>query len=407
MKAHRYKMRLWVLSLIFIACAGAAHAERRYTLGSQLNFVAGGTNQQTLSSIQFQKGLAPFYGFYPTVDILSAGQTTQVNLSYSALLERYVGDQSFTSNSNLARVGFLKKGQRYKLEFNASFSDSPEDLLINVITGTVPEANGFRFLFQPSRTQSSRQAIYGGAGTEVTLSERSYLSFDFLAASLNYYDINAPPNTDPNSLLFLDQIRKEGRLGYAYKLDGSHVASVHYIYTDTSFGGHGIGKTQGVAFTYATQINPALQFTVTGGPAFLSGRLEPVSVGYIAAARVMRRLGSSNLAAYYNHGSGDGTGLGSLSNIHSTGFNMSSPLSRKIAIGVGISSFIGAGGSGVGRYTGVYSAADLSYELGRRWYVSLGGEYRFNSNNSPLDQDFKRIFVSLRFRAPDLWRSLL
>jgi hypothetical protein len=351
--------------------------------------------------------LAPFYGFYPSVDILSAGQTTQVNLAYSALLERYSGDQPFTSDSHIARAGFLKKGQQYKLDLNASFSNSPDDLLIDVITGTIPDPDGFRFLFEPARTQSSRRAIYGSAGTEITLTERSYLVFDFLAASLNYYDTKILQNTDPNSLLFLDQIRKQVRVGYGYKLDGNHIGSVHYIYTDTSFSGHGAGKTQGVVFTYAAQINPALQVTVTGGPAFLSGRLQPVAVGYIAAAQILRKIGSSSLAGYYNHGAGDSTGLGTLSNIHSAGFNLSSPLSRKFALGVGASGFISGGGSGSGDFKGIYGVLDLSYALSRRWYVSLGGAYRNNSYGNPFDQELKKVFVSIRFRAPDLWRSLL
>jgi hypothetical protein len=408
MRNCRHRCAILLGGIFLFSCiGGAAWAERKIVMGTQLDFMAGETNRQTLSSVEFQNSVAPFYGIYPSIDIKSTGISTMLDLAYSGLVERYEGDKTIRTNSNLARGAFAKTGHRYKLDFGMTFSDSPDDVLVNVVNGAIATNDGFNFTFEPAQAHTSRNAFYGGSGVEITLSDRTSLISSFTAASLSYYDTVYPKDrTVANPLL--DQMRDQVDLGLLYKLDSNRSIGARYIFIDNSYKGFGSAKANALAFRYISRLNPALLLELEGGPAITSGLDQPVGLGFLAAGRISRRIHSSNIFAYYSHSSGDNTGLGTLSNVNSVGTGAASPLWHRLGISFDIAGYTGRSfGFRPSDYDGFYSALDLSYSLSRYWYVGVGGAYQKHPGNNALDPDSKRIFISLRFRSPDFWRSSL
>jgi hypothetical protein len=407
---RKYVLYRWALLLgcIFICGRGDdVRAERKFLMGTQLDFMAGETNRQTLSSIEFQNSVAPFYGFYPSIDIKSTGISTVLDLSYSGLTERYDGNGTVRTHSSFARGAFAKTGHRYKLDFGLNFSDSPDDLLVNVVKGIIPTADGFSPVFEPAQAHTSRNVFYGGGGTEIALNERTSLIGSFTTASVNYFDTVYPKDkTVANPLL--DQTRDQADLGFLYKLDTNRSIGGKYIFINNSYKGLGSTRANALAFQYIARLSPTLMLEVEGGPAITSGLDQPVSLGVLVAGRVSRKIYSSNVFAYYSHTSGDNTGLGTLSNLNSIGGGAVSPLWGKLGIAFDLAGYTGRSlGFRPSDYDGFYSALDLSYGLSRHWYIGVGGAYQINPGSNSLDSNSKRVFISLRFRSPDFWRSSL
>jgi len=395
-----YQFRLFALCSVLLMSTAIARGERKFDFGSQYDFSFGGTNQS--GSTQIQQSLAPFYGFYPSVNMQSAGRRSMLNLSYTALLERFNGDQKINSFAHVLHSGFaVNAGPRFRLNFSGSFSSAPDYTFVQVLQGfpTVPDAN---FVYQPAIGKSTMKTFRGGAGAELDLSYRSYVTFDFSTWALNHEQNSTITGT------FVDQRRKEGRLGYWYRFSAHQSIDLQYAVITNDYAELGRGRTQAAVIGLTRQFSPALDIHVQAGPAYVTYDNIPGYYGYVLSASLTRKIRSSNIAGYYSHTPGDSSGLGTLSNLHAGGISIFSPFWKRMELGTSLSAFTSRGAiDGSNRYRGFYGTVNISYPLSPRWFVAWGGSYRWNVYDNAMQQEYKRLFMSIRFRAPELWRTSL
>lgn len=393
---------------LVLICAAAllpvqgARAERKLIIGNQYDVAFGGTNQGSFSSLQLQNGLGSFYGFYPAIEAKSLGQTTEIGVSYAAFVERFNGDRNLTSLSHVAGADFAARPTRsLTLVFGGSFSSAPDYTSVDVLKGAAPAPDDFRFVFQPALAESTRHTFRGSAGTRIDLSQRSFITADFSALALQYQE------DEEFEGLLLDQHREEARLGYWYRLSALDSVDVQYIFVQNSYGELGTGRSQAAALGYTRQITPALRVRFEAGPAHVSFDGTRY-YGYLATASLTRTFRVSQISAYYDHSPGDSSGLGSLSDVHSAGVSVFAPLWRGLSIGSSFAGFRSRSSVNTSdRFRGFYGSVDLSYPMSRRWFLAWGGSYRINAFDHPSDQEYKRLYFSIRFRAPELWRTSL
>src|SRR5262245_42371142 len=80
---------LFVFAGICLLCPAAFFAqERRYIVGTSIDFVGGGANSLPNSSIGVGQQMVLFYAFYPSIRIDSMGAHSSLNASYSFGLNR-------------------------------------------------------------------------------------------------------------------------------------------------------------------------------------------------------------------------------------------------------------------------------------------------------------------------------
>ncbi len=395
--------RAFAFCSMLLMSAGYARAERKFIIGDQYDFSLGATNQVGATSTAFQRGLAPFYGFAPSVDVKSVGHKSVLDMSYTALAERYEGDQKLNLFSQAAAGDFtVNPSHSLKLDFRGLFSSVPDYTSVDVLKGAVPAPDTFRFVFQPATGKSTRQTFGGGASAEFDLSYRSYFIAEYSASWLNY-QLSSPV---PGSLV--DQRRDEGRFGYWYRLDPHRSIDIQYVVTTNNYSGLGTGRTHAALIGYTRQFSPALQMHFDAGPAYVTFSGIPSYYGYVLSASLVRTIRSSRLSAFYSHTPGDSTGFGTLSDVHSGGLALFSPIWKRIAVNSSISGFWARGAANsLNSYEGGYGTLEFAYPLNNRWFLTWGGSYALNVYNAPGNQEFKRLYMSIRFRAPEFWRGLL
>jgi len=399
----RYGKLLMLCAALLVPAAGA-RAERKFILGTQVDFVTGGSNQMGNSSLsfsQFQKSLAFYYGVYPSLDLKATGRHSQLDCSYSALGDRFNGDQKVTSVSHAANANFaLQPGRRIRLKLNGSYSSAPDYAAYSVYKGLVLIPTGFQFLFEPALAQRNSQTIQGGGSLEFDLTSRSYLTFG-LSSSYRSYAKNE---------VFLgrlsDQLRTEGSIGYSYKLSPHRNLSFRAIVAENTYKEFGNARTESATIAYSQQLSPAFAVSFEAGPSYVVSSKQSLNyLGYLVSANISHAVRTSRVSLYYSSRAGDSTGYGSISDTQSAGLSFALPLGKRLSANSSVSVLDSKGKmDNPYSYRGLSGALDLSYSLSERWFFSLGGSYRMNEGLISLNQEYKRIFVSMRYRAPELWR---
>lgn len=395
---------LAVFLLMILLPAPIVRAEQKFTLGAQVSYMAGGTNQIANSGLTFfqpQTMLSSFYGLYPSLDLTSVGRRSQLSFSYTAMGDYFNGEQKVTSISHNANANLaFQLGRRTKLTLRSSFWNMPDYASLNVYKGLALTPVGFQFIYEPTLAQRSSQNISGGGGIEFGLTKNSNLTIDLSSYFRNY----------EKSDLFIgrlsDQTRYEGKLGYSRTLSERRTLSFNYHVVENRYQEYGKVRTHTASISYSQQLTPSMRFSVEAGPSYVIGANQAESyVGYLASAGISRAIRSSQLALNYSHRSGDSTGVGGVSETQSAGLSLQFPFGRRFSFTTSITAY-----DSRARLDNPYNtrsisgALNLSYSLGRRWSLGVGGSYRKNEGVNTLDNEYERVFVSLAYRAPDLWR---
>lgn len=401
----RHALHIVMMAMAAIAAIAAAPspliAERRWIIGTQHDFSFGGANQAAFTSTRMQSDFSPLLGYYPALDVKSIGRTTDIDISYVGLAERFDGRERLDTFSHDAGLAFTaRSGRSFRLRLAGAFSTAPDYTSLEVLKGVAPDPSIFEFVFQPL-ARSRQQTVRGRIGVEMGLTERSLLLVDLSAYSRKYLDTIVP------TPLLMDQVRSSGVLGLRRSLSAHDSIDVEYAFVQNDYRGYGKGRSSAAVIGYTRRLSPNLEVRVEAGPARTSFSGISSHYGYAAAAYVTKTIGSQRLAVNYEHRPGDSSGLGSISNLHSAGLSLFSPLWRRIDIGASLLFFRSRPFDGGRSSRGFYGSADLSYPLSRRWFLIWGGSFRANSYGDPGDWTFKQLYMSLRFRAPELWRTSL
>lgn len=395
-------LRIFIAALaIMVATAPPLIAERRWTIGTQHDFSFGAANQAAFTSTRLRSDVSPFVGYYPALAVRSTGRNTEFDISYTGLAERFSGKEKLNTFSHDAGVGFTaRSGRSFRLRLAGAFSTAPDYTSLEVLKGVAPDPSVFEFVFQPV-ARSRQQTVRGGVGMEIGLTERSQLLVDLSGHSRKYLDTIAP------TPLLMDQVRSSGALGWRRTLNAHDSIDVEYVFVQNDYRSYGKGRSSAAVIGYTRRLSPNLEMRVEAGPARISFSRMSSRYGYAAAAYMTKTIGSQSFAAHYEHRPGDSSGLGSISNLHSAGVSLFSPLRKRIDIAASFLFFRSRPFEGGRSSRGLYGSADLSYPLSRRWFVIWGGSFRTNSYGDPDDRTFKRLYMSFRFRAPELWRTSL
>jgi hypothetical protein len=128
-------------------------------------------------------------------------------------------------------------------------------------------------------------------------------------------------------------------------------------------------------------------------------------VGVSATATLNRKVQKGSFALSVSQTSGDTSGLGSVSTFREAGLNTSHTYGKSITISASASAFDTQGlevNSASAR--GFSAGGSVGYALGRDWSLNWGAQYQHYEGYSTAGYDQKRLFMSLRYSKPELWR---
>ena len=400
--------------LMLFAVIPAAHAERKYLLSFSSDVLTGGTNQIGTSSYflgSVSKGLSPFYGAYPTVNLKSVGRRSTLDVTYTFTFDRYEMETVATTLGHNFRSEFNSQLSRtLRFRMNGTFTTTPQVSTVNVLTGiSLNPLGDFNYIFEPQLLDNIYKHATAGIGLDLDLGKTSFLSFS-ASGGLTRYDADARASFG----LLSNQTRLEGSLSYNYRKSQHQTWGIKYTAYENFFRAYGNVRSHSASITYSRELSPSLHVNLAAGPSFTEKtRTQPEYFGYTASIDISKTIRTNLISLRYNHRSGDSTGYGGATDSHQAGIGFSRAIGKRVTLRVdAFASEQKQRVSSAFKQRSISGSAALSRAVGKHWQVSLGASYQDYPSESSVIFPYpsypgrvnRRVYLSIGYRMPEMWR---
>jgi hypothetical protein len=405
---HTSKVRFIIpmIAVAFItAYSGTLVGQVKYNVGVTADITGGGNTPLTGSSLtQGSWELAPFLGTYPSVTFRARGEHSSLDSTYGFGYDRTFSDPTYETKSHNATVAFSSKlGPKWSLTLSDSFYKSSNISSFRFLSGATPvpdptEPDQFQFVFTPVFFQSN-QSNTATVGLDRVLNKKSTLIVSASYSTLYY------PNAASTTGVLSDQKRISANV--SFKRSGEHYSwTIGYSGARFNFAAFQNSLNHSATMGYTYQFSPALSLQITAGPSYLEG-LESVKspLGTTVNATLTRIIPRGSLAVSASHTSSETSGLGAVSRNRDIRFDMTHAFGRNTSLSANVSGFDTQGVQVNGASArGIAAGGSVGLLLSRDWSLNWGGQYQHYSGYNTSGYDQKRLFMSLRYSKPELWR---
>lgn len=398
--------KILTFSMILLGTVPLCRAERKYVLGTQLDFMGGVTNSfggPNGGQTQALQKMFPYFSLFPTIDLRSEGRSSVFTVSYSFMWERMETEPKLTAAAHMANIGLDSRLSRnLHLRLKDSFYSTPDYRAYLVFKGIEDTGQDFVFVYDTLFSERASTSNNANAALDVDLTPHSSLTFEAFSSYRSYDLVSGP------ALGYLsDQLRTEGSLAYSHQTSRRQTWSMKYSVAEYEFAHFTNARNHSATVEISQELAPSLKFRLEAGPSYAqSPLLQTNRLGYVVEAEISKSLHSNMIRLSYSHRPMGTTGLGSMSDIDLGSLEFYRSLGRKVNLNFSV--------SGLNQKARVdnpvnarwyYSSAALSYAVTKHWLLVLGGSYRRNEQFLLFGSEYKRAYVSIRFRAPELWRG--
>ena len=388
-------------ALMAVFSPGIYAGQIKYNLGVDADVTGGVSGPEitgsTVSSTDYR--YVAFYGTYPSLHFDARGERSTFVSSYAFGFDKYNSDPSREDRSHAASATFSTKfGPRWSLNLSDSFSMTSDISTFRLLGGVTTNPDQFQFVFTPVFVRSNRSNT-ANLSVEHKFNERSSLSFSGSYSTLFY------PGGPVISGVLSDQQRISESVTYTHGGE-RNTWRVGYSGAQFIFTSFQNSRDHSGILGYSHKFSPVLSLRIDVGPSYLE-TLENVDTpfGMNASVSLDRTVHKGSFSLALNQTSGDTSGLGSLSTYRRATIAMSHTFGRSTTVSADISGFDSQGlqlNSASAR--GVAAGGSIGVGIGRGWSMNFGGQYQHYEGYSNSGYDQNRIFMSLRYSKPDLWR---
>ena len=382
------------------SAANTGFAERKYVLGTSVDFM-GGVGNDTQGSInlsQLGADAAPFISVYPSVNLSSIGQRSTFKLDYTFVAERFRTTDGLTTTSHAVTGSFNSQlSKTVRLRLSDTFDTVPNYSTINVLKGFTVTPGDFQYAFEPQLYKSSSISNTGSVGVDVDLSSKSFLTFGASGSFLSYDD-------EFSSIYLSNQTRIEGSVAFSHKQSKRLTWNLRYAFRQNDYDKYDSTRTHTPTFGLMAVLSPSMNLTLEAGPAFIKDGY----VSYVINANISKQFEANRFTAGYSHYAGDSTGLGGSTESHQGYLGFSRALGRAWSISFYASTFRQSQrDTTLYDYWGVDGSAALSRTIGKHWVASVGASYMtyLGQTASTNNYTYKQVYGSIGFRFPELWKG--
>jgi hypothetical protein len=372
--------------------------ERRYIVGTSIDFVGGGANSLSNSSVSVGQHMVFFYALYPSIRIDSTGGRSLLNAAYSFGLNRTETGENLHSSTHSASLRFSTPlSQKWTIGLSDAFDQTDDAATFNGIRGVTPASEDFRFAFNPVASHVVSRSNSSSASAAYSLNDKSSLVFSGSHALRRYEGLGQGGLSNQQymsgSASYNRRTSKSETWSFGYSAAYSDFSSFENSFTHTGFVG------------YSAELGRDLLFHIElGGAQVHNLQSRDTYAGLNTSAALRKRLRDDSFSLYYSQSAGGSSGLGSTSDTRTAGFSMSRK-GRAASLFIDISAF-----DSRGRFDNQYGAkavqgsASIGIPLTPRWSFQVGAQYQYYDKSSPYSLDQKRAFLSLRYNNPTLFR---
>ena len=257
---------------------------------------------------------------------------------------------------------------------------------------------GFIFPFYPVTSQRAVKTNDIGFGTTYSFNDKAAVSVSF-SHDLRYYGDAAVEGR------LSDQQRASADVRYTRRIDQRNSWSVGYTGAYFHFREFENAVSHAATVGFSRSFTPSLSLTMSAGPSRVENlKSKDSNISYNANLSLQERLRKAAVSIYFAQYGGDTSGLGSISDTRSAGFNVRFD-SKLVTLFMDVSVFDSKGTlDNLYNTRGAAASASVGLPLNRTFSVNGGGQYQRYDHTADFGFEQKRLFVSLRMDAPALWR---
>jgi hypothetical protein len=396
-------MRAIGLLVLVLVCSAPMDAQHVYTLGAAVDVVGGGDDNPRLSAVPLalrpSNRMEPFYGTYPSVTLDVMGARSSLNVNYAYGWNRTDSEAMLLSETHSASVTLTNQfSPRWSTNIRESFSRSDDAQSFYALRGVLPTPQGLTYVFSPVAIDQTSNSNSISVGAEHTFDARSSLSFGGTHNLRNYA-------TDGIRGLS-DQQDFGGNMTFTRRISERTSWNVGYSAAYYGFAEFNEAISHAARFGMSTQLGPNTGLTWSAGASQVSSRSDSGSfASYEASAGLQQEIRSNLFQLNYSQDNTTPSGIGSVSRNKRASLGFRRAIGRSVNVFAGASvfdskaildnSFDTRGGS---------ATANVGFALTRQLSLQVGGQMQ--RYTKPVTYQFtqKRVFVSLRYSLPNLWR---
>jgi hypothetical protein len=397
-----------MIAIAFVAAYSSTllGGQGKYIVGVTADITGGGNtpslpgNNIALNTDSF----APSVGTYPSVSFKARGEHSNLDSMYGFGYDHNFTDPSYETKSHNATLAFSSKlGPKWSFSLADRFYKTSNISSFRLLSGAtaVPDqaaAEQFQFAFTPVFIQSN-QANTATIGLDRTFNKKSSFSISGSYSTLDY------PNAPQTTGVLSDQQRISAIA--SYKHSGEHYSwTLGYSGARYNFAAFSNSMSHSGVIGYSYQFSPVLSLQVNAGPSYLDSLENTKSpMGTNVTVMLNRVVPKGSFALSVSQASGDTSGLGSVSRNREARLDMTHMFGKTTSLSASVSGF-DTQGLQVNALSarGVSAGGNLAVAFSRDWSLNWGGQYQHYEGYNTPGYDQKRVFMSLRYSKPELWR---
>jgi len=404
-----------LLKVCFILASGfclflgtqTAYAERRFTLGAQLDLVGGMSNSlydSAMSSSYTEHDLTPFYSATPSLEFRTEGRNFDMDASYGYSFQRYQRDEIINMHSHTADIMFMSNlSEHVRLSLYNHFYSTPDYITAELTRNIIITDEGFDYAYMPEPSRLTFKSDTARAVLNWDVAPRSYLTFAVGGSYRDYQD-----TTESDVGIRTDQYRYEGSMGFSNRPTEHFTWNIRYHVSRNQYPSYGTSLSHNGMIGFSYQLRPTVQLSLEAGPSYVtSSRSEKNYWGYAGTLRLVKSAEYSQFYGYGSHRSGESSGIGYISDVDVGGLGFSFQPARRINVAFSSSAYRSRQRLDDPLNTwGVYGGVHISYLLSR--YIQLGGgaTYRRTEGHTSLEREYKQFYGSISFIASEFWDTM-
>jgi len=402
--ASKVRFTFQMIAMVFITAYSSTllSGQVKYSVGVTADITGGGNTPNVPTQNSFS--LAPFIGTYPSVAFRARGEHSSLDSTYGFGYDRTFSDPTYETKTHNATLAFSSKfGPKWSFNLSDTFYKSSNISSFRLLSGATPvpdpEApDQFQYVFTPVFFNSN-QSNTATVGLDRMLNKKSSLIISGSYATLYY------PNASLTTGVLSDQKRISASV--SFRRSGEHYSwTLGYSGARFNFAAFQNSLNHSATIGYSYQFSPALSFQITAGPSFLEG-LDSVKspLGTTVTATLNRVIPRGSLALTASHTSSETSGLGSVSRNRDLSLGMTHAFGKTSTLSANVSGFDTQGlqTNGVSA-RGISAGGTYGLAVSRDWSLNWGAQYQHYEGYNTSGYDQKRLFMSLRYNKPELWR---
>ena len=397
--------RIGNVCMLLIALSAPLSAQRTYTVGTSVDVTGG------LESYPYTNGLPgqppteaptdPFYGVLPGITLQSRTARSELTATYGFGYTHYASELPRDTRTHNVNVSISRQlSPRWDMSITEWFTQTNDLFSYYALLGAELVDEGLVFYFSPVATNQSVRTNSLAADFNHDLSARSTLSFRG-AYTLGSY-------AQAESLVGLsDQHTFSGGLDYTRRMSERLSWSLGYSGDYFTFDKFGSALSTAVHFGLESVLAKGTVLSVRVGPSHVKNlNVNVDNTNFHATGSLTKQIKGNSFHFSLTQGNATSSGVGSISSTRSASAGVSRTFGRRVNVFADASAFEGLGIIGNPFNTkGTSITGNVGIAIAKNVSIQTGVQFQRYSQPSPYAFTQKRVFASVRYTQPNLYRS--